>query len=217
MAPGRVDERRELVGAVSDEELRDHDVLLAVARVAGRHPDDPRHEDPEQENHRIELRGRPPRDREEDAEPDDEEQDRHHHGGLLLPSLHRLRLLGVHDLPALPRRDDADLRLVRVLRVVVDDEVLELVPRDEFRHRPREHRLPRAGVADQEHVPLLLRRLPDDLDGGLLSDDLVDEALRDLDLRCAPEVLCPNPSVDPLRFIRHRNGIRHRSPVHKPA
>src|SRR2546427_481838 len=40
VAPRPVDERRELVRAVGDEELPDHDVLLSVARVPGRHPDD---------------------------------------------------------------------------------------------------------------------------------------------------------------------------------
>src|SRR5206468_1490777 len=66
---------------------------------------------------------------EDDTQANDEEDDRHDHGSLLLPALHRLRLLGVHDFAALPGRDDADLRLVRILGIVVDDDVLEVLAR----------------------------------------------------------------------------------------
>ena len=213
VAAGCVDERRGLVGGVAHQEFGHHQVLLAVARVAARDVDDRRDEDAEQDDlrrFRVEAgtRGTPVV-RHDDAEADDEEHDRHDHRGFLLPSLHRLRLLSVDDLPALARRHDADFRLVRVLGVVIDDDVLEFVPRKEFRHRAGEHRLARARIADEHHVPLLLRGLPDDLDGPLLPDHLVDEPLRDLDLGRAAEIHLVNPGIHRGQFFRFSRGLHH--------
>src|SRR6266700_1131670 len=186
VAAGRVDERRGLVRGVAHEELGHHQVLLAVSRVAARDVDDCRDQDAEQDDlrrFRVETgRRSTPVVGHDHAEADDEEHDRHDHRGLLFASLHRLRLLRIDDLTALTGRHDADLRLVRVLGVVVNDDVLKFVPREEFGHRAGEHRLAGARITDQHDVPLLLRSLPDDLDGPHLPDHLVDEPLRGLDL-----------------------------------
>src|SRR2546427_12826925 len=50
VASGRIDERRHLVGRVAHEELRDHEVLLAVPGVPRGDVDDRRHEDAEQDD-----------------------------------------------------------------------------------------------------------------------------------------------------------------------
>src|SRR3972149_5345625 len=115
---------------------------------------------------------------------------------VVCPTRSAVPLLRVDDLPALRGRHDPDLRLVRVLRVVVDDDVLELVPREKLRHGPGARALARARIADQHHVSLLLRGLPDDLDGMLLADDLVHEPPGDLDLRRAAELELPDPLID---------------------
>src|SRR5207245_6676109 len=210
VAARRIDERGHLVGRVTYEELGDHQVLLSVSRVPRRDVDDRCHEDAKQDDVRrvgTELRSRgSPLVREDYAQPDDEENDRHDHGGFLFPALHRLRLLRVDDFAALPGGHDADLRLVRVLRIVVDDDVLEIVPGEHFRHRPGEHRLARARIADEHHVPLLLGGLSDHLDGSLLTDDLVDEPLGDLDLRRGPEINLVNPRIHRGEFF----GLSHR-------
>ncbi len=184
MAARGVHEGRGGLHVVGHQELRNHQGLLAPAGVAGEEEDDDGHEDAQHQGGRVEhqaVRGGP--DGEEDGEADDHEDDGHHHGGLLLPPLHGLRLLGGHDLPPLPCGDDPDLRLVVVLRVVVDDGVLQLFRGEELRHGAREHGLARAGVPDEDDVALLLRGLLDDRDGGVLTDDLVDQVLRDLDFR----------------------------------
>src|SRR6059036_477073 len=213
MAARRIDERRHLVGRVTHEQLRDHEVLLSMARVSRGDVDDRRHEDAEQDDVRrvrTELRGRrSPLVREDHAETDDEEDDRHDHGGFLFPALHRLRLLSVDDFAALPGGDDANLGLVWIFRIVVDDDVLEVVPGEHFRHRPGEHRLPGARVADEHHVPLLLRGLADHLDGPLLTDDLIDEPLGDLDLRRGAEIDLANPRIHGGEFFRVSHRLHH--------
>src|SRR6266540_2564786 len=213
IAPGRVDERRGLVRGVAHEELGHHQVLLAVAGVAARDVDDRRDENAEQDDlrrFRVEAGIRsPPVVRHDHAEADDEEHDRHDHRGLLLPPLHRLRLLGVDDLAPLAGGHDTDLRLVRVFRVVVDDDILKLVPREELGHRAGEHRLARARIADEHHMPLLLRGLPDDLDGPLLADHLVHEPIRDLDLGRASEIHLGNPRIYRGQLVRFSRGLHH--------
>src|SRR2546428_586279 len=213
VAARRIDERGHLVGRVAHEELGDHQVLLPVSRVPRRNVDDRRHENAEQDDVRCvgtELRGRgSPLVREDHAQPNDEEDDRHDHGSLLLPALHRLRLLRVDDLAALPRGHDANLRLVRVLRLVVDDDVLEVVPGEHFRHRPGEHRLPSAGVADQHHMPLLLGGFTDHFDGSLLTDHLINQPLRDFYFCCGPEIDLVNPRVHRGEFFRLSHRLHH--------
>src|SRR6266508_611107 len=213
VAAGRVDERWGLVRSVAHEELGHHQVLLPVARVAARDVDDRRDQDAEQDvlrRFRVETgTWSPPVVRHDHAEADDEEHDRHDHRGLLFASLHRLRLLRIDDLTALAGRHDADLRLVRVLGVVIDDDVLKFVPREEFGHGASEHRLARAGIADEHDVPLLLRSLPDDLDGPLLPDHLVDEPLRDLDLGRATEIHLVNPGIHRGQLVRFSRGLHH--------
>src|SRR3989442_464809 len=213
VAPGRIDERRHLVGRVAHEELRDHEVLLAMPGVPRGDVDDRRHEDAEQDDVRrvgSELRRLgSPLIREDDAQTDDEEDDRHDHGGLLFPSLHRLRLLRVDDFASLPGGHDADLWLLRIFLIVVDDDVLEVVARQHFRHRPGEHRLTRARIADEHHMPLLLAGLPDYLDGSLFTDDLVDEPLGDLDLRRGPEIDLVNPRIHRGEFFRVSHRLHH--------
>jgi len=75
-----------------------------------------------------------------------------------------------------------DLRFVTVVRVVVDQHVLELLFREQLGHRLREHRLPGPGRTDHHHVAALFGRLDDHVAGVLLSDDLVDESVGDLKL-----------------------------------
>ena len=139
MAPRRIDERGHLVGRVTHEELRHHQVLVPSARVSSRDVDDRRHEDAEQDDVRrvgTELGcRRAPLIREDHAQTDDEEDDRHDHGSFLFPALHRLRLLRVDDFAAFPGGHDANLRLVWIFRVVVDNDVLQVVSGQEFRHR----------------------------------------------------------------------------------
>ena len=213
VTPRRVDERRHFIGRMTDEELRDHQVLLTVTRVPRRDVDDRRDQDPEQDDVRgirAEARLlRAPLVGEDDAQADDEEHDRHHHRGLLLPTLHRLRLLGVHDLPALAGGDDADLGFVRVLGIVIHDDVLEVVPGQEFRHRPGQHRLPGARVADQHDMPLLFGGFADDFDGPFLTDDLVHEPFGDLHFRRGPEVDLVNPRIHGREFFRFSRCLHH--------
>ncbi len=86
------------------------------------------------------------------------------------------------DIGALAGFDREDQRLVGVLRVVVDQRVVELLGRQHLGHRFGDHRLARTRVADQKQVALLRSRLLGDGDGKVLADDLVDELLRDLDV-----------------------------------
>src|SRR3989442_1122560 len=213
VAARRIDERRHLIRRVTHEELRYHEVLLSVSRVPRRDVDDRRHENAKQDDVGsvgTDLRGRgSPLVREDDAQPDDEEDDRHDHGGFLFPALHRLRLLRVDDLAALPGGHDANLRLVRIFWIVVDDDVLEVVPGEHFRHRPGGHRFPGARVADQHHMPLLLGGFADHLDGSLLTDDLVDEPLGNLYLGRGTEIDLVNPRINRGEFFRVSRRLHH--------
>src|SRR5207245_10050939 len=101
------------------------------------------------------------------------------------------------------------LRLVRVRRIVVDDDVLEVVPGEHFRHRPGEHRLPSTRVADQHHMPLLLGGFTDHFHGSLLTDHLINEPLRDFHFRCGPEIDLVNPRIHSGEFFRLSHRLHH--------
>src|SRR5216683_832644 len=58
-------------------------------------------------------------------------------------------------------------------------------------------------------MPFLLGRLPDHLDGSLLTDDLVDEPLGDLDLRRGPEIDLVNPRIHRGEFFRLSHRLHH--------
>src|SRR6266571_3119307 len=67
----------------------------------------------------------------------------------------------------------------------------------------------RRGIADEHDVPLLLRSLPNDLDGPLLPDHLVDEPFRDLDLGRAAEIHLVNPGIHRGQLVRYSRGLHH--------
>ncbi len=77
------------------------------------------------------------------------------------------------DLLALAGRDDADLRLVGVLRVVIGDDILQLALGQILGHGLGQHGLPGTGLTDEHDMALLLGGLLDHLYGRILTDDLV--------------------------------------------
>ena len=90
--------------------------------------------------------------------------------------------MGLDYLFALRRRDRPDLRLVAVVRIVVDENVLQFLLREELAHGLRQHRLAGPGGADHHHVAALFGCLQNDVAGVVLPDDLIDEAVRNSDL-----------------------------------
>jgi len=167
---GRVAERRSLRVAVVHQQVRDHRVRPAV-QVAEDEVDDPGGDDADED-----LADDDERVAQHDGD-DDPHQQRPH-----LVALARLLAVRVDDLVALAGGHRPDLRFVTVVRVVVDQHVLQLLFREQLGHRLREHRLPGPGRTDHHHVAALFGRLDDHVAGVLLSDDLVDESVGDLEL-----------------------------------
>jgi hypothetical protein len=190
---GRIHEGRLVLGGVADQQLG-HQRGLAHAHLPHDHHQHGRGDDADDEDGGVAGV-----DVGDDGEGGDGQHDEQLEGGLALLLAVGLGLLGRDDLLALAGRDDADAGLVGVLQVGVGDDVLEVLRREELGHGLGQHRLPRAGVADHHDVALLLGGLLDDLDGLLLADDLVDEAVRDLQVARAAEVLFQDPLVHGLQ------------------
>ncbi|OQC70430.1 MAG: hypothetical protein BWX50_00817 [Euryarchaeota archaeon ADurb.Bin009] len=83
--------------------------------------------------------------------------------------------MGVDNLLAATGGHGPDDRVIVVLGVRIDQDILQFLFREELRHRFGQHRFAGPGGADHHHVPALDRCLPDHLDGMFLTDDLIDE------------------------------------------
>jgi len=159
-----------LVGVV-DQQVRDHGVAAARA-VAEGEVDDSGGQNPQQDV----------ADGDQRVAQHDRDDDPHEERPHLVP-LAGLLLVGLDDLFTLARRHRPHFRSVAVVGVVVHEHVLQLLRGEQLRHRLRQHRLPRPRRADHHDVSPLLGRLHHHVTGVFLPDDLVHEAVRNLDVR----------------------------------
>ena len=116
-----------------------------------------------------------------EEERDGDETDEEHALGFLTLNADGF-LLDFDDAVASPCRDRAHTGFVFVLLVRIDQDILERVTRQKFGHRPGQHGLPRARIANHQHVAALLCRFADDDRARFLSDDLIHQTVGDGDV-----------------------------------
>ncbi len=115
-----------------------------------------------------------------------------------------------------PAGNGPDDRVVGIVGVRVDEDVLEFLFWQELGHGLCKHGLTRTRAPDHHDMPALDRGLLDDFDRTLLADHLVDQFCRDLDLEDAPSPpVQPAPAVPsgggcsrlPCRRLRRRASL----------
>ena len=95
-----------------------------------------------------------------------------------LDLLSGLHLLSIHDLLAPAGRHDADTRGIVILRIGIDQYILQLLDRKKLTHGLAEHGFSRPRRPDEHNVPSLAGCLFDHFNGFVLADHLIYEALR---------------------------------------
>ncbi len=190
---GGIAERRAGGIVVVDQQVRDHRIA-ATGGIAEGEVDDPRRKNPQQD-----LAGDNKGVTQHNGDDDPHEEGAH------LIALAGLLLVGVNDLIALARGNRPHLRLVAVVRVVIDQDILKLLFRKKLGHRLRQHRFPGSRRADHHNVSPLAGGLDDHIAGVLLADDLIDETVGDLDVLGAVDQQ-PTEEVVLIRVVSDRRA-----------
>ena len=107
--------------------------------------------------------------------PDDPNHQEQHQGIPKLDLLPGFSFMGSNNLLAPACRDGPDYRVIIIIRIGIDEDILELFLWEEFCHCLRKHGLSSPGASDHHHVPPLYCSLFDDLNRVFLADDLVNQ------------------------------------------